>query len=136
MLKSGEVDIDEVTVNVDNVDQLESAGFLGYDMYPTNGYGYIGVNHTDKSVLKDNAVVQALMTGLNRPKIVQTVYDKYAHVMTSFQSKSSWTYADVPNEYEYDLEKAKQILEDAGWKEGSDGIREKDGKKTVYVIAD
>lgn len=31
--------------------------------------------------------------------------------------------------YRYDLEKAKQILEDAGWKVGSDGIREKDGQK-------
>lgn len=135
MLKSGEIDLDQVGVNVDNVDQLESAGFLGYDMFPTNGYGYIGINHTDKSVLKDNAVVQALMTGLNRPKIVQTVYDKYANVMTSFQAKSSWAYADVPNSYDYDLDKAKQILDDAGWKEGSDGIREKDGKKLeVHLV--
>ncbi|MCR4944503.1 MAG: ABC transporter substrate-binding protein [Clostridium sp.] len=135
MLKSGEVDLDQPTVNVDNVDQLEAAGFLGYDMFPTNGYGYIGVNHTDSSVLKDNAVIQALMTGLNRPKIVQTVYDKYASVMTSFQSKSSWVYADVPNSYDYDLEKAKKILDDAGWKEGADGIREKDGKKLqVHLV--
>lgn len=135
MLKSGEVDVDQPTVNVDNVDQLEDAGFLGYDMFPTNGYGYIGVNHTDSSVLKDNAVVQALMTGLNRPKIVQTVYDKYASVMTSFQSKSSWVYSDVPNAYDYDLEKAKQILEDNGWTAGSDGIREKDGKKLkVHLV--
>lgn len=135
MLKSGETDVDSVNVDVDNVDQLESAGFLGYDMFPTNGYGYIGVNHTDSSVLKDNAVVQALMTGLNREKIVKTVYDQYAHVMNSFQSKSSWTYADVSNNYDYDLEKAKQILDDAGWKEGSDGIREKDGKKLeVHLV--
>lgn len=135
MLKSGETDIDEIAVNVDNIDQLESAGFLGYDMYPTNGYGYIGINHTDKSVLKDNSVVQALMTGLNREKIVKTVYDQYANVMNSFQSRSSWAYSDVPNSYDYDLEKAKQILEDAGWKEGSDGVREKDGKKLeVHLV--
>ena len=135
MLKSGETDLDAVTVNVDNVDQLESAGFLGYDMFPTNGYGYIGVNHTSSSVLSDNAVVQALMTGLNRPKIVQSVFDQYASVMTSFQSKSSWAYADVPNSYDYDLEKAKQILEDDGWTVGSDGIREKDGKKLeVHLV--
>jgi peptide/nickel transport system substrate-binding protein len=29
----------------------------------------------------------------------------------------------------YDLDAAKQILEDAGWTEGDDGIREKDGQK-------
>lgn len=135
MLKSGETDLDEITVNVDNVDQLEAAGFLGYDMFPTNGYGYIGINHTDASVLKDNTVVQALMTGLNRPKIVQTVFDQYASVMTSFQSKFSWVYSDVPNSYDYDLEKAKKILDDAGWTVGSDGIREKDGKKLkVHLV--
>ena len=31
--------------------------------------------------------------------------------------------------YDYDVEKAKQILDDAGWTVGSDGIREKDGQK-------
>ena len=30
---------------------------------------------------------------------------------------------------DYDVEKAKQILDDAGWTVGSDGIREKDGQK-------
>lgn len=135
MLKSGETDLDDITVSEDNIEQLEGAGFLGYDMYPTNGFGYIGINHTDGSVLKDNAVVQALATGLNREKIVKTVYDRYATVMNSYNSRASWVYSDVPNHYEYDLEKAKQILEDAGWKEGSDGIREKDGKKLdVHLV--
>lgn len=31
--------------------------------------------------------------------------------------------------FDYDLDKAKQVLEDAGWKVGADGIREKDGQK-------
>ena len=31
--------------------------------------------------------------------------------------------------YDYDIEKAKQILDDAGWTVGSDGKREKDGQK-------
>ena len=29
----------------------------------------------------------------------------------------------------YDVEAAKSLLEDAGWTEGSDGIREKDGER-------
>ncbi|MGF2716880.1 ABC transporter substrate-binding protein, partial [Bacillus cereus] len=33
------------------------------------------------------------------------------------------------NKYEYDKEKAKKLLDEAGWKVGSDGIREKDGQK-------
>ena len=32
-------------------------------------------------------------------------------------------------DYTYDLEKAKSILDEAGWKVGADGVREKDGQK-------
>ena len=38
--------------------------------------------------------------------------------------------------YDYDIEKAKQILDDAGWTVGSDGKREKDGQKlTVRMVS-
>jgi peptide/nickel transport system substrate-binding protein len=35
---------------------------------------------------------------------------------------------------EQDIEKAKQTLEDAGWKVGGDGIRTKDGKRLVVKV--
>ncbi|HKV13649.1 MAG TPA: ABC transporter substrate-binding protein, partial [Reyranella sp.] len=35
--------------------------------------------------------------------------------------------------YEFNIEKAAAILEKAGWKKGSDGVREKDGKRLKYV---
>ena len=35
--------------------------------------------------------------------------------------------------YEFNIDKANAILDKAGWKKGSDGIREKDGKKLKYV---
>jgi len=38
-------------------------------------------------------------------------------------------YSEAAGEYKFDLDMAKKTLDDAGWKEGSDGIREKDGKK-------
>ena len=35
----------------------------------------------------------------------------------------------------FDIAKANQILDDAGWKKGADGIREKDGVKMRVVFA-
>src|SRR5262249_10492519 len=35
--------------------------------------------------------------------------------------------------WEFNVEKASQLLEDAGWKKGGDGIRAKDGKKLSFV---
>src|SRR5690606_29488337 len=41
--------------------------------------------------------------------------------------------ADVV-QYGYDPEKAKELLEGAGWVEGSDGIREKDGVRAAFTL--
>src|SRR5215467_12794806 len=45
-----------------------------------------------------------------------------------------WAYsADVPS-YDYNPDKAKQLLDDAGWKAGADGVRTKDGQKLSLVV--
>lgn len=128
MLQAGEIDMDQVTIGQDNVEATEAAGFLSYQYFPTNGYGYMAFNCA-KPQFKDKAVRQALTTGLDREKIVDSVYDKYASVINVNQSKVSWAFYEGKNNYKFDTEKAKKILDDAGWKEGSDGIREKDGVK-------
>lgn len=135
MLQSGEIDMDMVTVNQDNVDELKSYGFLNLNIFPTNGYGYITFNHKHEQ-FKDAKVRQALAYGLNRKDIVDAVYQGYADVINVPQSKVSWAYAEGTNSYDFDLEKAKALLDEAGWKVGADGIREKDGKKfTINFVA-
>lgn len=127
MLQSGDIDFDRiVTVNQDTIDTVESLNFLSYKMFPECGYSFIALNH-NKPVLKDKAVRQALMYSLDREKIINTVNGKYAQAINIPQARASWAYSEPENKYEYDIEKAKKILDDAGWKEGSDGIREKDG---------
>ena len=128
MLQTGEIDMDELTIGQDNVEATEAAGFLSYQYFPTNGYGYMAFNCA-KPQFKDKVVRQALTTALNRKKIVDSVYDQYASVINVNQSKVSWAFYAGKNKYDYDLEKAKKMLDDAGWKPGSDGIREKDGVK-------
>lgn len=117
-----------VTVNPQNVDQLKAAGFLDIQMFPTNGYGYMGMNLKDP-IFTDVKVRQALTIGLNRKAIVNTVYKDYANVINEPQSKVAWTYTDDVNKYEFDAAAANKLLDDAGWKKGADGIREKDGQK-------
>lgn len=135
LLKSGEIDIDGISSNNDNVDEIESAGFLGYKNYPANSYAYISLNQTLPQ-FKDKAVRQALTIGLNRKKIIETAFDQYGKVINIPESSVAWTYKEPKETYDYDLEKAKKLLDDAGWKVGSDGIREKDGVKlSVHFLA-
>lgn len=129
MLETGEIDMDMVTVDEDNVEALQALGFLDINIFPTNGYGYIGMNH-EKEKFKDPKVRQALVYGLNRAEIVEAVYGKFADVINVPQSKQSWAFTDEGIEkYEFDIEKAKSLLDEAGWTVGSDGIREKNGEK-------
>ena len=129
MLKTGEIDMDMVTVNEDNVQTVLDAEFLDLHIFPTNGYGYIGFNVTDEK-FADAKVRQALTYGLNRAEIVEAAFTGgYADVINVPQSKESWAYTPGENSYEYDPEKAAKVLDEAGWVVGSDGIREKDGEK-------
>lgn len=133
MVKSGETDMDRIQSNNDNIDDLESTGFLGYINYPGNNYSYLSLNQTLPQ-FQEKEVRQALTIGLNRKKIVETVYDKYANVINIPESSVCWTYKEPKETYDYDMDRAKQMLDDAGWKVGEDGIREKNGVKLAVHL--
>ena len=129
MLQTGEIDMDMITVSQDNVGSLSGAGFLDLCIFPTNGYGYIGLNNNDPK-FEDPKVRQALAYGLDRASIVEASFTGgYADVINVPQSKESWAYSEVENDYAYNPEKAAELLDEAGWVVGDDGIREKDGVK-------
>ena len=48
----------------------------------------------------------------------------------------SWAYNPdaIQNKYEYDPERAKQLLDQAGWTPGPDGIRQKNGQRLAFTI--
>ncbi|SMF69223.1 ABC transporter substrate-binding protein [Paenibacillus barengoltzii] len=129
MLQQGETDMEEgFTVTEDNVEALKAMGFVDISLLPNNGYGYIAFNH-NLPKFQDVRVRQALVYGLNRKEIVAGIYGPYADVINIPQSSVSWSYTTENIEtYDFDLEKAKQLLAEAGWKLNDKGIREKDGE--------
>jgi len=101
---------------------------------PYNGYYYIGLKQTHP-ILKEKNVRKALMYGLNRQGIVDDVLLGYGTVVNSCIPPVSWAYAEGElEEYPYDPEKAKDLLKEAGWVEGPDGIRVKDGEKLSFSV--
>ena len=127
-LKSGGTDMDMVAAKPENINMLKEAGFLNLELYPDNGYGYIGLNLRN-DMFKDKKVRQALMYGLNRKGFVDSYYKGYADVCNAPMATVSWAYTDDIEKYAYSPEKANKLLDEAGWKKGSDGWRYKDGKK-------
>jgi len=129
---AGETDIDMANVSPDNMKLAKDSGFIDIMRFPTNGYGYVGLNDQNPK-FQDVKVRQALMYALNRKAVVEKVYGEYARVVNIPESNVSWAYNDEGvNTYDYDLDKAGQLLDEAGWKLNADGKREKEG--TVFTI--
>jgi len=94
---------------------------------PSHGYSYIGWNQA-REFFKDRGVRLAMTHAINRPAIVEYIQKGYGKIVTGpfyIYGKQS-----DPNikPWPFDLEKAKQLLDEAGWRDtDGDGIRDKDG---------
>ncbi|MBL3685835.1 TIGR04028 family ABC transporter substrate-binding protein [Leucobacter zeae] len=80
-------------------------------------------------LLQDIKVRQAIIAGVDREAIVQTLFTDSYPLATGVLAKSALGYTDTSKFYDYDPERAAELLDEAGWKPGADGIREKDGQK-------
>jgi peptide/nickel transport system substrate-binding protein len=134
-LETGELDFSSFAATQENIDKLKSLGFVNILPYTPSTYGYLQLN-LQHDQLKDKKVRQALTYGLDRQSIYVEANQGAGTVANIPSSPISWSYTeDGINPYKFDSEKAKQLLDEAGWKAGSDGIRVKDGKKlTIHFL--
>lgn len=134
-VEAGDVDIEEDIVSEqDYIDEATSDGFINQWIEPFNGYGYVALNH-NKDEFKDQKVRQALLYALDRQSVVNSVYGKYANVSNIPQSTVSWVYDDSGlNTYDYNLDKAQELLTEAGWVKQGDKLM-KDGKQMKIILS-
>lgn len=102
--------------------------------YETMSFGGFVMNASQErgSFFSDTAVRQALMYAVDRELVVESMLDGLGTPSIGVQPPPSPAYApdQVTTVYNYDPEKSKQLLEDAGWVDSDgDGVREKDGVK-------
>lgn len=132
-LQTGNTDLQiQVAAKTEHESQIKEIGFLSTSVYPGNSYYYLGYNLRDER-LADKSVRQALTYGFNRQQFIDLYYNGNGTVCNAPISQVSWAFTNEINPYDYNVEKANQLLEEAGWKMGADGIREKNGKKLAFV---
>ena len=79
-------------------------------------------------ILRDDAVREALALLLDRKGVQDFVYGR-AGVATPNVLNNPERYNSRNVKDEFSVERANAVLDAAGWKRGSDGVREKDGRK-------
>ena len=92
-----------------------------------------GVDYAQgNDVTCDVAVRRALNYATDRNRLISNVLNGYGTPAFSVGDGLPWSSEDMM--CETDLEKARQILEDAGWVDSGDGIRAKDGVRCAFDL--
>ena len=91
-------------------------------------------NKTKSVALANKEVRLALVWATDRNQIIKDVLHNEAIAINSPFFPNTEEHADNIDRPKFDVEKAKSILEDNGWKIGDDNVREKDGVKFQFTI--
>jgi len=86
-------------------------------------------------VLAETPVRQALNLGINRDEIHEAALSDSYEMSGSILNRGHPDFVDLSDELEYDPERAKTLLDEAGWEVGDDGIRYKDGQRLEITVA-
>jgi peptide/nickel transport system substrate-binding protein len=127
-LEKGEIDV------ADAVPPIEVRRFKGSPNFDVMVGDVSGVPvsymfNIQREPTNDLRVRQAFMYTVNRPRITEQVFFGVAKPAFSPLTPTTPGYwSGAEKLYNYDLEKAKQLLEEAGWRVGPGGVRVKNGK--------
>ena len=146
--RAGEVDFatdlaeSDVPAVEDLGDQVSSVAALLYEFLRPNwadgsSVGEDGVgdcsrnpavqDRGDGCPVSDPAIREAITYAIDKAEINERILGGNAQVANGSITPSAWFYSEQPASV-FDPEKAKQILEDAGWTDADgDGVREKEG---------
>ncbi len=83
----------------------------------------------DNIHLKDKRVRQAILYAINRDEIVQQLFEGKQAVADSFLPPKHYGFANNVKKYAFDPNRGKQLLAEAGYTPGSDGILQKGGQR-------
>ena len=149
VLQTGEYDYAwNMQVEDDILLRLEQGGKGRVEIWATGAPEHIQLNQTDpwkevdgeRSSLKtthpfltDPAVRQALNLLVDRAAVQEQIYGRQGKTSANFLNAPSRFYSRNTR-WEFNVDKANQVLDTAGWKRGGDGIREKEGRRLKLVF--
>ncbi len=117
MIESGEAHIAE-QVPVTEIDRIENSSTMNLFRAEGLAVEFIGFNVKD-ALLSDVKVRQAVSYAVDREAIISGIYDNVGTLANSAMSPKIIGYSSETKPYDYDVVKAKELLKEAGVKEGT-----------------
>jgi len=119
-IQTGELDI-VTRLNSDEAKGLMDKPNFKVINYPVDRVFYVAFNNLTTSLdqpTMDKRVRQAMNYAVDRKTIVDTIFGGYARLSTGLVTPANLGYDENFQPFPYDPEKAKQLLADAGYKDG------------------
>jgi len=121
-LAEGVCDFSPNNIQLDVLPWLAAHQSLEISNTPGTTYRYLSFNFRNPQ-LRDIRVRRAIAYAIDRNTIVSTVLRGTGRVATGMLSPENWAYDSNVTSYSYDPEKASQLLDQAGYPAGKNGLR-------------
>lgn len=129
-LETGEIDL--ALLEPDQLKRMEKVNSIVVYKVPTADYRVMMFNFR-KPLWQDVKVRQAICYATNRQAILDGILSGEGSLAYG-PLQLNWANNPKVMKYDYNLEKAKTLLAEAGWKMGADGILEKNGQKLSFKL--
>ena len=135
---AGKVDVAHTAASYSD-QQIEGYSLLAVQTVDNRGFNLSSIEQQEKDGITygnaftaDVNVRRAINIGIDREEMIENILNGYGTQAYSVCDKMPWYNSQC--EVDYDQEEARRLLTEAGWVEGKDGIREKDGKRAVFTL--
>ena len=121
-LRKGSADAEINALPGDMVPALARQPLLIVERAPGTSYQYLAMNLRDP-ILKNVLVRQALAYAVDREPLIHYLWHDMARPANSVLPPQHWAYDANAKSYPHDVAKARQLLDEAGYRAGADGVR-------------
>jgi peptide/nickel transport system substrate-binding protein len=122
-----------VLVNHRDIPQLQGDKRFVLQPYNALSYSFFGFNMRNP-LLADKRVRKAFTYAVNRTEMLDSFFQGQGTIISGPFAPGSWAYNLDVDPLPYDPGKAQQLLTEAGFTRGDNGIMEKDGKPLVLTL--